>query len=299
MKLCHLLQVSLSKINFFVTGSFPSDLKLVYIRPLQKPSLDKEDPKNFRPVANLKGKMIEHIASSHIMSVIAEHDLSVPFHQLAELIIVLKQPYCMSIRTFCTKWTVVKYICVTTLALLDISAAFGTVNHNILLHRLKTDIGVSGAALRWCESTYGTDHMCACWKLFFISCCFELFCASRISIGATMVCYFHFIQRYNLQHHVCTDDTQRTSSDLNENQPKHQNRNFLKTFCNHLWWKLYTTFIKPHTWYPNNKVKWIVTIKAKNRNKWTKTMIKTEGYMVNQLTTTLVQVTALVLVIYT
>ena len=27
--------------------------------------------------------------------------------------------------------------------------------------------------------------------------------------------------------------TQRTSSDFNENQPKHQNRNFLKTFCNH------------------------------------------------------------------
>ena len=27
---------------------------------------------------------------------------------------------------------------------------------------------------------------------------------------------------------------ERTSSDFNENQPKHQNRNFLKTFCNHL-----------------------------------------------------------------
>ena len=27
---------------------------------------------------------------------------------------------------------------------------------------------------------------------------------------------------------------ERNSSDLNENQPKHQNRNFLKTFCKHL-----------------------------------------------------------------
>ena len=35
----------------------------------------------------------------------------------------------------------------------------------------------------------------------------------------------------------------RTSSDFNENQPKHQNRNFLRTFCKHLWWNLYTTFI--------------------------------------------------------
>ena len=35
----------------------------------------------------------------------------------------------------------------------------------------------------------------------------------------------------------------RTSRDFNENQPKHQNRNFLKTFCNYLWWNLFTTFI--------------------------------------------------------
>ena len=36
---------------------------------------------------------------------------------------------------------------------------------------------------------------------------------------------------------------ERTSGDCNEDQPKHQNRNFLKTFCNYLWWHLYTTFI--------------------------------------------------------
>ena len=35
----------------------------------------------------------------------------------------------------------------------------------------------------------------------------------------------------------------RTSRGFNENQPKHQNRNFLKTFCNYLWWNLFTTFI--------------------------------------------------------
>ena len=46
--------------------------------------------------------------------------------------------------------------------------------------------------------------------------------------------------------------TGRTSSDFNENQPKHQNRNFLKTFYNYLWWNLFTTFISPLTWYPNN-----------------------------------------------
>ena len=34
--------------------------------------------------------------------------------------------------------------------------------------------------------------------------------------------------------------------------------------------------LKPHTWYPNNEVNWIMTIKAKNKNKWTKTTMKRE-----------------------
>ena len=38
---------------------------------------------------------------------------------------------------------------VTILVLLDLSAAFDTVDHNILLHRLHTRFGISGTALDW------------------------------------------------------------------------------------------------------------------------------------------------------
>ncbi|KAJ8050421.1 hypothetical protein HOLleu_03625 [Holothuria leucospilota] len=64
------------------SGVFPTDLKLAYIRPLlKKPSLDKEDFKNFRPVANLPflGKLIERIVSPRLWSVITQDDLQDPF----------------------------------------------------------------------------------------------------------------------------------------------------------------------------------------------------------------------------
>ena len=37
----------------------------------------------------------------------------------------------------------------------------------------------------------------------------------------------------------------RTSRDFNENQTKHQNRNFLKTFCNYLWWNFFILPAQP------------------------------------------------------
>ena len=55
---------------------------------------------------------------------------------------------------------------------------------------------------------------------------------------------FHFIWGHVPGGWICYQySTGRTPSDFNENQPKHQNRNFLKIFCNYLWWNLFTTFI--------------------------------------------------------
>ena len=40
----------------------------------------------------------------------------------------------------------------SVLALLDLSAAFDTVDHGILLTRLKVSFGISGAAMDWFQS---------------------------------------------------------------------------------------------------------------------------------------------------
>ena len=45
----------------------------------------------------------------------------------------------------------------TALVMIDLSAAFDTIDHHILLHRLRHRYEVSGAALKWIES-YITDR---------------------------------------------------------------------------------------------------------------------------------------------
>ncbi len=39
--------------------------------------------------------------------------------------------------------------CISLLVLLDLSAAFDTIDHNILLNRLENFVGISGSALAW------------------------------------------------------------------------------------------------------------------------------------------------------
>ena len=76
---------------------------------------------------------------------------------------------------------------VTALTLLDLSAAFNTIDHLILLQRLHRHFGISGPALRWFKS-YFSDR----YQSVNISC--TLSCPQHIPFGVALFCLAYILR---------------------------------------------------------------------------------------------------------
>ena len=130
--------------NSISTGIFPSQFKQAIVRPLlQKNDLDPEILKNYRPVSNLN--FISKIAEKMIMQRLDEHLTQHSLHDPLQF--AYRKDH--STETAITK---IHHDIITSLdegrckvlASLDLSAAFDTADHDILLHRLCTYIMESG-----------------------------------------------------------------------------------------------------------------------------------------------------------
>jgi hypothetical protein len=146
-----LINMSLSE------GKFPSAFKIAHVVPLlKKPSLCKETMKNYRPVSNLCfiSKLLEKVVASRLKSHVDLSKLSNPFqsayrklHSTETALLKIHNDILMAMDKGR----------VTALVLIDLSAAFDTIDHSILTHRLENWFGISGLALHWLSS-YLTDR---------------------------------------------------------------------------------------------------------------------------------------------
>jgi hypothetical protein len=134
------------------TGIFPANAHSAVVSPLlKKPSLCKNDLKSYRPVSNLhfSAKIIEKCAATQFVEHLSEHQLMDPMQSAYRA--------CHSTETALIKvqadiLTEIDAKRVVLLALLDLSAAFDTIEHNILINRLEKRFSVSNTALQWFNS---------------------------------------------------------------------------------------------------------------------------------------------------
>ena len=149
-----LLPVITSIVNMsFDLAHFPDDFKLAIIIPLlKKLGLDLEVLKHFRPVSNLAfiSKTQERIAASRLTQHMILNNLCEifqssykKFHSTETALLKVQSDILSALD---------QNKCVL-LVLLDLSAAFDTIDHDILLNRLNSYLGISGKALKW-FSTY-------------------------------------------------------------------------------------------------------------------------------------------------
>ena len=134
------------------TGIFPTPLKSALIIPtLKKPSSDPEILKNYRPISNLPflGKVIERTVSQQLMihlkynSLLASRQSAYRQHHSVETALIRVQNDLLQSMDRGNE---------AVLVLLDLTSAFDTVDHSILLTRLMERFGVTEVASDWFAS---------------------------------------------------------------------------------------------------------------------------------------------------
>ena len=140
-------------INFSLSsGTFPLTFRSAVVKPLpKKASLDPNNLKNFRPVSNLSfmSEITEKVVLQQLLAYLTEHKLISPsqsayrpHHSTETVLLKITNDILLALDSGN----------VSLLTFFDLSAAFDTIDHCILLDRLQHMYGISGTALSWFSS---------------------------------------------------------------------------------------------------------------------------------------------------
>jgi len=149
----HIVNLSLS------SGIFPTPFKKALLNPgIKSVTLDKNMRSNYRPISNLCffSKLLEKCVSKQLVHHLESNDLFGncqsayrQFHSCETAMAKISNDILTNLDSSDS----------TFLILLDLSAAFDTVDHAVLINRLQTKFNISGQVLKWFTS-YLSDRSC-------------------------------------------------------------------------------------------------------------------------------------------
>lgn len=213
------------------TGCFPGQFKHAVVIPLQKKgAVDGTQLKNYRPVSNLPflAKLLERVVQTQLQSYLIAHD-AMPKHQSAYR------------RGHSTETALIKIFNdllqaadkgqVSALCLLDLTAAFDTVDHEVLISRLERRFGLKGSCLLWFQSYLSQRTYCVvlrgvCSKMIQVLCSvpqgsvlgpllFILYTEELADLAAKHGVFLHaFADDNQLYLHCKTEEAQSASAAL-------------------------------------------------------------------------------------
>src|SRR6218665_2059584 len=128
-----------------------SQKRFILLPKLKRDGLDSTDPSNYRRIANVTflSKILERIIANQLLVYLDVNELLPPLqsgfrrnHATETLLVHLLSDFHGAVD--CGQ--------ITLLALFDVSAAFDSVDHSILLNRLSVSFGLIGKSLEWLRS---------------------------------------------------------------------------------------------------------------------------------------------------